>query len=103
MPLSIHSAARGRVRATLTALACAASVLASCQEQTSKQGPRDTRAAASGEPIGNDRLTEKSQAVAGRVLAERWCATCHAFPQPSDLPRERWAYMIKWMSNYLGH
>lgn len=39
----------------------------------------------------------------GRTLAAKWCGNCHLAPEPSDLPRDRWPYIIKWMGNYLGH
>lgn len=39
----------------------------------------------------------------GRALAARWCGNCHLPPEPGDLPRGRWPYVIKWMGNYLGH
>ena len=45
----------------------------------------------------------ESDVERGRTLAARWCGNCHLAPEPGDLPRERWPYVIKWMGNYLGH
>ena len=39
----------------------------------------------------------------GQALAARWCGNCHLAPDPGDLPRDRWPYIIKWMGNYLGY
>lgn len=39
----------------------------------------------------------------GHALAVRWCGNCHLAPEPGDLPRERWPYIVKWMGNYLGY
>jgi FG-GAP-like repeat len=49
-------------------------------------------------------ITSAAKAVdAGRLLAAKWCINCHLLPHPSDLPREKWPLVIKWMGNYLGH
>jgi hypothetical protein len=45
----------------------------------------------------------ESDVERGRTLAARWCGNCHLAPEPGDLPRERWPYVVKWMGNYLGH
>ena len=39
----------------------------------------------------------------GRRLARQHCATCHLPPDPSDLPREAWPFVLAWMTNYLGY
>lgn len=39
----------------------------------------------------------------GRNLARQYCATCHRVPQPDQLPRDTWPFVLDWMGNYLGH
>lgn len=40
--------------------------------------------------------------IAGRDLAARHCARCHALPEPAQLPREAWPDVLRWMGNYVG-
>ena len=38
----------------------------------------------------------------GRQLAGVHCVRCHSLPEPRQLPRETWPWVLTWMSNYLG-
>ncbi|MEX2171178.1 MAG: VCBS repeat-containing protein [Pirellulales bacterium] len=90
---------RGIVAVVLTALA-----LSSCGEPTSQ---RDT--AGADKPKLAPLPADQSPSTTGltveqiRTLVGKWCGACHMPPDPGDLPRERWPYMIKWMGVYLGH
>jgi hypothetical protein len=41
--------------------------------------------------------------LSGAEVAARHCQTCHMLPQPSQLPKETWPFVIDWMGNYLGY
>ena len=49
-------------------------------------------------PPGDDGLRHP-----GYTLALEHCATCHLLPEPGQLPRETWPFVMTWMSNYLGY
>jgi hypothetical protein len=102
MRVSIRPIVPGRVLFGIVA-ALAACSLASCQKQASPDGRQDTTRPVAEAPFSDASRSDNSPTERGRILAERWCATCHSFPEPGDLARERWSYMIKWMGNYLGH
>ncbi len=38
----------------------------------------------------------------GQELAAQYCTQCHLAPDPGQLPREAWPFVLKWMGNYLG-
>ena len=40
---------------------------------------------------------------AGYQLATIHCTRCHLLPNPLQLPRETWPFVLTWMSNYLGY
>lgn len=39
----------------------------------------------------------------GRDLARTHCSTCHPVPEPDQLPRDTWPFVLDWMGNYLGY
>lgn len=39
----------------------------------------------------------------GRELAQQYCGNCHPVPQPDQLPRDTWPFVLDWMGNYLGY
>lgn len=49
------------------------------------------------------RLGPEDAGLDGREVAERYCGSCHALPDPSQLPKETWPFVIEWMGNYLGY
>jgi hypothetical protein len=95
----------GRRQRWFLAAAMSAFMLTSCQKSTlesktagsSKVAKEIVRSPEPSSPGGG------AQYGSGRALAERWCGNCHLLPDPGDLPRERWPFVIKWMGNYLGH
>lgn len=38
----------------------------------------------------------------GIKIARKYCSSCHVFPQPEELPRESWPFVLKSMGIYLG-
>ena len=41
--------------------------------------------------------------LSGREVAQRYCANCHLEPDPAQLPKETWPFVVTWMGNYLGY
>ena len=120
---SRHANAEGSTKCWPVAHACAASdhfidaiLLPSGGDRSS--GIRSLVVPAAGWPVDSSRHQSDGKSSSGggaisspsnphvdsgRKLAERWCVVCHLLPQPGDLPRERWPFMMKWMGIYLGH
>jgi FG-GAP-like repeat len=82
-------------------VALALIALSSCRKSTPGQVP-GTVSSAKAEPAANAPGSARD-VERGQLLAAKWCGTCHLAPDPSDLPRERWHFIIKWMGNYLGY
>ena len=49
------------------------------------------------------RIGPEDAGLSGRDVAERHCRSCHALPDPSQLPKETWPFVVQWMGNYLGY
>ena len=39
----------------------------------------------------------------GRELAEQHCVACHALPEPDQLPKQTWPFVMRWMGRYFGY
>ncbi len=66
--------------------------------------PLNTQTTLQWEPVKRDRPDphDDGNQHSGFALAKVHCTRCHLFPEPSQLPRETWPFVLTWMSNYLG-
>ena len=39
----------------------------------------------------------------GFLLANQHCIRCHLVPEPDQIPREAWPFVLTWMANYVGY
>jgi hypothetical protein len=81
-----------------------ACILSSCNDPASERAAADADSPVNRLPTATPGTAKSGpHDEPGFKLAEKWCVTCHLLPEPGDLPRERWPYMIKWMGVYLGY
>ncbi len=95
---------RCRPLRSLIAVALALMALSSCRKE---RAPEASASANSQKPYQAPNRPPSANGSPdfdqGRLLATKWCGTCHLPPEPGDLPRERWPFIIRWMGNYLGY
>ena len=54
-------------------------------------------------PIAAYELDRGVELHPGQRLAQAHCTRCHLLPDPGQLPRDTWPFVLTWMANYLGY